>query len=71
MFIIYCVCVCVCVCFIWCINVMVAACVHHILCVACTCYRELCFCVFHICEGGGACGDNICVHGGACPPSFI
>ncbi len=33
-----------------------------ILCVAC--YRVLCFFVFHICEGGGACGDNICVHGG-------
>ena len=39
----------------------VAACVHHILCVAC--YRVLCFFVFHICEGGGASGDNICVHG--------
>ncbi len=47
----------------------VAACVHHILCVAC--YRVLCFLVFHICEGGGACGDNICVHGGACVPPHI
>jgi hypothetical protein len=46
------------------IHVMAAACVHHILCV--TCYRLLCFFVFHICEGGGACGDNICVHVGAC-----
>ena len=32
---------------------MVAVCVRHILCVAC--YRVLCFFVFHICEGGGAC----------------
>ncbi len=39
--------------------------------------------MFHICEGGGecgdnmcvhgggACGDNICVHGGACVPPHI
>ncbi len=38
------------------LHVMVAACVHHILCVAC--YRVLCFFVFHICESGGACGDE-------------
>ncbi len=51
-------------CFLWCITVMFAVCVHHILCVAC--YGVLCFFVFHICEGGGACGDNICVQGGVC-----
>ena len=28
----------------------------------CGVYRVLCFIVFHICEGGGASGDNICVH---------
>ena len=41
------------------IYVKVVACVHHIFGVAC--YRVLCFFVFHICEGGGVCGDNICL----------
>ncbi len=47
------------VCCVFCgaIHVMVAACVHPILCVAC--YRVLCFFVFHICEGGGACGESV------------
>ena len=31
------------------------------------------FFVFHICEGGGACGGNICVCSGArvCLPSYM
>ncbi len=69
-------------CFLWCIHIIdgggvfIIYCVWGVLCfcgaihvmVAAACYRVLCFYVFHICEGGGACGDNICVHGGACAP---
>ena len=58
-----------CCAFVCSIYVKVAVCVRHILGVAC--YRVLCFFVFHICEGAGACGDNICVCSGACVSPLI